>query len=231
MRLLSRLQRTTAQTLPDRTNRLEEYKICQEQATRLESNIWHTAGLLGVGTAISLVTVAAQKPPFAVVLLAGVFAINVSLIWWRFVRRWGSIQSLYYRRMAGLEELLGFELSKLVAKYDRLATGQKLQRRKQGRIWEKFIFRVFYNRDKQWDEEVLIRDYDEFIKGKDAINWYEYRGIQPVCNLLVKTSIFLWWALVMASAFSCQPIIENLSFSALALLVLLIMDISLWRQA
>ena len=105
--------------------RFQEYQICREEAARLESYLWITAAVFGVASAVGLaftLPLAGRVPPphyarLAVAIVTA-FEINVSLVWWRFVRRWGSIQRLKYRRMDDLEAELGFRQNRLVTQAD-----------------------------------------------------------------------------------------------------------------
>jgi hypothetical protein len=93
----------------------KEYQICREDAARLESYIWQTAAVFGIASAVGLaftLPLAGLVPPLHYARLAvaimTAFEINASLVWWRFVRGWCSIQTLKYQRMDDLEAELGF---------------------------------------------------------------------------------------------------------------------------
>jgi hypothetical protein len=105
--------------------RFKEYQICCEEAARLESHIWRTAAVFGIASAAGLaftLPLAGRVPPLHYARLAmaivTAFEINASLVWWRFVRRWRSIQTLKYQRMDDLEAELGFRQNRLVKKAD-----------------------------------------------------------------------------------------------------------------
>jgi hypothetical protein len=109
--------------------RFKEYQICREEAARLESYMWQTAAVFGIGSAAGLgfvLPLAGRVPPLHHARLAMVimtaFVINASLVWWRFVRRWRSIQTLKYQRMHELEAELGFRQDRLVHEADERAT-------------------------------------------------------------------------------------------------------------
>jgi hypothetical protein len=108
--------------------RFKEYQICREEAARLESSIWQTAAVFGVGSAAGLGFVfqfAGRVPPLhharLAVAIVTAFVINASLVWWRFVRRWRSIQDLKFKRMDELETELGFRQNRLVNEADERA--------------------------------------------------------------------------------------------------------------
>jgi hypothetical protein len=103
----------------------KEYQICREDAARLESYIWQTAAVFGIASAVGLaftLPLAGRVPPLhyarLAVAIVTAFEINASLVWWRFVRRWRSIQTLKCQRMAELEAELGFRQHRLVKHTD-----------------------------------------------------------------------------------------------------------------
>jgi hypothetical protein len=108
--------------------RFKEYQICREEAARLESYMWLTAAVFGAASAAGLgftLPLAARVPPLhyarLAVAMVTAFEINASLLWWRFVRRWWSIQTLTYQRMDALEAVLGFRQHSLVSEADEQA--------------------------------------------------------------------------------------------------------------
>ena len=108
--------------------RFKEYQICREEAARLESHIWRTAAVFGIASAVGLaftLPLAGRVPPIhharLAVAMVTAFEINASLVWWRFVRRWRSIQSLKSQRMNELEAELGFRQNRLVNEADERA--------------------------------------------------------------------------------------------------------------
>jgi hypothetical protein len=106
----------------------KEYQICREEAARLESSIWQTASVFGIGSGAALALVlqlAGRVPPLhharLAVAIVTAFVINASIVWWRFVRRWRSIQTLKYQRLNELEAELGFRQNRLVNEADERA--------------------------------------------------------------------------------------------------------------
>lgn len=68
--------------------RFKEYRICREEAARLESSMWQTAAVLGIDSAAGLgfvLPLAGRVPPLHHARLAMVmvtaFVINASLLW------------------------------------------------------------------------------------------------------------------------------------------------------
>jgi hypothetical protein len=115
--------------------RFKEYQICREEAAQLESHIWRTAAVFGIASAAGLaftLPLAGRVPPLhyarLAVAIVTAFEINASLVWWRFVRRWRSIQTLKYRRMDDLEAELGFRQNSMVKKADEEAMARPHRR-------------------------------------------------------------------------------------------------------
>lgn len=213
---------------------LSEYRICLEQASRLESNIWQTAGLLGIGSIAGLVALAGNSNiPFSAVLVAGVFAINASLVWLRFVRRWGSIQSVQFERMSEIEDQLEFKQSSLVSDRNREAFGHKLYVRKNGNLLQRLLVTVFYRLRFSKDEESeLMQLYaQKDDRDRRQIESYEYRGNQPACKLLVVTNVLLWGSYTVYQAFNTLngPLVSNFVILLIFLVALIVIDIAYWR--
>src|SRR3990172_11219093 len=87
---------------------LDEYKLCDERTSRLEGYVWQTASLLGIASILGLITTGrdlAASPHSAALpsALGSVFGIVAALVWWRFARRWWSIQHLMFERMREIE--------------------------------------------------------------------------------------------------------------------------------
>jgi hypothetical protein len=87
--------------------------------------MWQTAAVFGIGSAAGLgfvLPLAGRVPPLhharLAMMIVTAFVINASLLWWRFVRRWRSLQTLKYQRMHELEAELGFRQHRLVHEAD-----------------------------------------------------------------------------------------------------------------
>lgn len=215
---------------------LKEYQICLEQASRLESNIWQTAGLLGIGSIVGLISLIGDGTlaPFGAVLVAAVFAINVSLVWLRFTRRWGSIQTLKFERMSEIERKIDFKQSVLVEDRNKEALSHKIFLRESGNFFQYWLIKIFY-RIPSFNNEDVQRRIQSYKEREDETRWriedYEYRGIQPVCKLLVITNILLWSFFAGYAAYITPNNYEipNTVIALLALLVLIFIDIIYWR--
>src|SRR5262245_46466370 len=73
-----------------------EYEICQKAAQTLESIIWQTSGVIGIGSIGTLVLVVNRpdkdQPSWRVALIIGLSIFLLSIIWLFMARRWWSIQ-------------------------------------------------------------------------------------------------------------------------------------------
>jgi hypothetical protein len=99
---------------------LKEYELCQQSTQQLESLIWQTSGVVGIGAIGSLVALAVQilgtteqtsgSPPtsqpqhYGFLFILGLVIIIVVWIWWGMAKRWWDIQHLKFLRMAHIEE-------------------------------------------------------------------------------------------------------------------------------
>jgi hypothetical protein len=126
---------STTKVSPEAFERLfKEYQICHEQASRLESHIWQTATLFGVGSAIGLVSLASKEPDWVKTLVAAILAIIASLVWLRFAGRWWSIQRLKFERMDEIDKQIGFRQNIIVGETDIEAQSHRRYLQKHGRF-------------------------------------------------------------------------------------------------
>ena len=172
---------------------LEEYKICREEASRLESYIWKTSTILGLssgaGLLLKMKPVPLSPDHFYLTCAIAALMITASLVWWRLSRRWWSIQHIKYQRMSSLETKLGFKQNSLVGESDIRAMSDVRFRQEKGSIFER-ITRHLCN-------EIPITINSTSC---DDIGNYEYRGNQPVLRMLVFINILLWLCTVFAMA-------------------------------
>ena len=87
-----------------------EYEACQKAAQNLESIIWQTSGVIGIGSVGTLILVAnhptKDQPSWWVALIIGLSIFLFSIIWLFMARRWWSIQHAFFIRMRHIEERL-----------------------------------------------------------------------------------------------------------------------------
>jgi hypothetical protein len=102
---------------------LEEYKLCQESVQKIESSIWTTSGIIGIGTLGTLILALQQIIPKQILdntgksselgagFLFSAIIIGVATaavwIWWGMAQRWWRIQHSTLRRIRHIEQDLG----------------------------------------------------------------------------------------------------------------------------
>ena len=85
---------------------LAEYEVCQDSAHRLESIVWQTGSIMGIGSVTALALVATRNPGFFTVLLIAIFASAIPFLWWQIARRLWSVEHLKLGRMLAIEQEL-----------------------------------------------------------------------------------------------------------------------------
>jgi len=194
---------------------LEEYKLCDEKAARLEGYIWQTASLFGVGSAVALQSVAGMSPAddAATIAITSILGITFSLVWWRFARRWWSIQYLMFQRMETLDELHGSRMAQIVRDVDSAAQRHRLYLRKQGTRFERLVNRF-----------LDLSNVDR-LERVDGTEQHEYRGMREASRLLVCTLVGLWILLYL------QAVVKGLDFGLVSLGVgYVVLLAHLWRK-
>lgn len=110
---------------------LEEYKLCQDSVQTLESTIWTTSGVIGIGSLGSIVAILTQFSPatfflrpekvgaitpasMLMISLIGVVVTTTVFLWWGMAQRWWTIQHTTLRRMRHLEKRLGFNQKRYI---------------------------------------------------------------------------------------------------------------------
>jgi hypothetical protein len=122
--------------------------------------------LLGLGSGFGLLTLAGKTNNSFIIIIVAIFAINASLIWWRFAIRWWSIMHLIFRRMSEIENLIGFKLNIIISKRDKDYMENISYLRQNGKIWEKIYYTLFYQLG------------DDIKPQKHSVNAnYEYRKL------------------------------------------------------
>ena len=94
---------------------LEEYKLCQESTQKLESTIWQTSGVIGIGSIGSFIYLAVrqtEKINTLLVFAAGCVIVLTVWIWWNISLRWWDIQHAIFLRMGDIEENLKYLFQK-----------------------------------------------------------------------------------------------------------------------
>jgi hypothetical protein len=203
----------------------KEYDICRKEALQLETNIWKTAAIFSIGSGVGLTYFLKEYLIFKgnanqiglVVFLFGSFSIIVSLVWWRIVKRWWSIQHIKYERMRELEKLLGFRQCSMVCERD----CEAMEHIKSYR----FIYVIRY---KKMPKKTISKRSIDISRIKN----YEHRGIQPAISLLLWSNFVLWLSLYL---FSCGAIQfyygRHISEYIFPILIILIVSLYyFWRR-
>lgn len=218
----------TSESRPDSIERLLElYKILDEQVSRLESYIWQTATLLGIGSAVGLFSLANGVAGIKLneATIAALFAINASLIWWRFAKRWWSIQHLKFERMDEIEKRLVEQM--------KLGQGSTVRERD-----VEAMQHIKYQREKGGFRQRIASlqfSIPRDIKARESqrTSNYEHRGNQPVGKLLVVTNIALW--LMFATQTAILAVQTDIGIRMASLMIagvvfVLFVDLSAWRK-
>jgi hypothetical protein len=107
---------------PSRAELLKEYELCQADAQDLESTVWRTGAVIGIGSIGTLIVVANHpsqgQPPWQVAAIIGALVFLTSIIWWYIARRWWSIQHAFFMRMRHIEEQLGLYQARYIQYLD-----------------------------------------------------------------------------------------------------------------
>lgn len=93
----------------------EEYKLCQESTQKLESTIWQTSGVIGIGSIGSFIYLAVRQTKNVntpLVFAAGSVIVLTVWIWWNIALRWWDIQHAIFLRMGDIEENLKYIFQK-----------------------------------------------------------------------------------------------------------------------
>ncbi len=203
---------------------VEEYQICREDASRLESQIWKTSTILGLSSATGLVLKLQSEltsiEHFYIITAIAVLIITASLVWWRLSRRWWSIQHVKYRRMNDLEAKLGFKHNSSINCADTIAMSHIRYKQKQYKTREILtcINSYIWYDVPTWIEPELSSD-------KNLAN-HEHRGNQPALKLLVLVNIILWVVVVFAKAIQLGSFWETAGISGVYFFVALLF----WRK-
>ncbi len=200
-----------------------EYRICFDHANKLETNIWTTAGIFGIGSAVGFIAVAARSDLASsnyslAAVLAAFFSIIISMVWLRFVKRWRSVQSLQFERMDELEKQMGYKRNTVINTMDEKAM---LYRKRSP--WYRTIFHYIPRSIRGIDK----KEFDIIQNNKTAeqkLFQYEFRENIHVCELLVITNILVW--LTFMAVVSHQYLLGDLVF----LIPFAVVVIYFWRK-
>lgn len=187
---------------------IDEYKICYEHAYKLESLIWQTASIFGVGSLAGFGLLANIKFKsdldfFVLTLIISTLAISVSYTWIRFVRRWGSIEGKKFDRLQEIEKdiIVGFRNNLIIDEWDKKT---KSYRKSQ------CCLKKFFRYIPDYIEEMTPENLKKLLEDKKELeNYkkYEYRSIASMSVFLPYISISLWIFITLYAAL--KPMLEN----------------------
>lgn len=149
---------------------VEEYKLCESRVQSLDTTIWQTSSVFGIGSVLGVIALFENRTHFSTssILIISLVPIALLSVWYRFARRWWSIQHLAILRMKHLEQdALGFRMQYYVT------------------------FRDTYEERKNNRESLpqnLTCNQTDIIKQER----YEYRGIQPMTDFVISVCLLLW---------------------------------------
>jgi hypothetical protein len=166
---------------PKKEHQLEEYKVCHEATSDLSDQIWRTAAIFTVGSITGILLLARDSTipdDLAPWLLpvASVFAIGILFTWWRFARRWWSVQQVMFLRMRHIEYQLGLSASRYVEYLNQMKRCETLA----------------LQLPEQYKE-----DFEEELKNLSKRRTYEHRGIQPMMEFAIVVNAAAWVAFLL----------------------------------
>lgn len=158
----------------------KEYEWCQGSAQSLESTIWQTSAVIGLGTIASFIAVVPQNSlGWKEILATGILINSAFWIWWTMARRWWSIQQAYFIRMRHIEEdLKGIYKMRYVHYLDNPSA---LRESQLSRVRKKELYDRAHKRVLEGTFSVHQR------KGLQDFVW-----ILPLANTLIWLLYFIW---------------------------------------
>ena len=102
--------KTLGDEKPDKELLLKEYELCQNATQSLETIIWQTSAIIGIGSIGAFILVANRSEdkslPWIAICVIGLLVSSASWVWFLMARRWWSIQHANFLRMRHIEERL-----------------------------------------------------------------------------------------------------------------------------
>jgi hypothetical protein len=174
---------------------LEEYKLCEEKAERLDGFVWQTASILGGASAAALVRIASDADEISGLELglASIVGVTFALVWWRFARRWWSIQWVLYKRMEELDREYGSRMAVIVREWDDASQLHRLHLRKRGTLRQRatsLYLALPTTKKRHEDPERGKLGIDDWHN--PDTEQFEYRGMRESARLLVWVLVGLW---------------------------------------
>jgi hypothetical protein len=97
---------------------IKEYELCWEHVKQLDTNIWTTSGVIGLGSLVTFFTVGMTSQNEIIGICIGLLAISIIWIWWKISGRWWDIQHAIILRMIDIEEDIGYFQNRIVSYLD-----------------------------------------------------------------------------------------------------------------
>lgn len=162
------------QPIADNQILLKEYEWCRNTIQNLESLIWQTSAVIGIGSISTFILIAnhtaQEHPPWQVALIIGTLVSIASCIWLRMAKRWWSIQHACFLRMRHIEK----ELKLFQQRYVHFLDNP--------------------DGDKSWDlkNSGLPEDQKQEIKDRATGGGHQRSGIQDVVWTLPYINPIVW---------------------------------------
>ena len=170
---------------------LKEYELCQNAAQNLESIIWQTSAVIGIGSIGSLILVANQYQQASLswqaASLIGLLVFLFSCIWLFMARRWWSIQHIKYLRMSHIEEKLRLYQTRYLNYVDGLQQEENREEEEK---------EIKANNDLSDDQKEEIRD--RAVKDKEYVlvfflmKHHQHYGIRDIIKYIPVIIFFVW---------------------------------------
>lgn len=182
---------------------LEEYRICRDSSHRLESNVYRTATIFGIGSAAAIAVVtqgfgvlatAQEISPIdrlLTVTLATALALAGWFTWWRMAERWRSVSWAMIVRMQHIERSTGLRANLYVRALDDY---REMQEGDQSEFERRVQF-VHNRMSANFNKPYLDQDQEENLRS--FTGQHEYRGIKPMIRFLVWVNVFAWLLLLV----------------------------------
>jgi hypothetical protein len=168
---------------------LKEYELCQDSSQTLESVIWQTGAVIGIGSIGSLALVAKDQPSWQVAAIIGLLVVLTARLWWFMAKRWWSIQHAKFLRMCHIEETLGLYQTRYVYYLDGLTRAEKKgnsRRQDKEDIRARRKLKERFLPTDPWVKDHLSEDM------KDARANYQYKGVQDYLKCLPWLNLAAW---------------------------------------
>ena len=102
-----------------RSELLEEYKICNKNASEMDQLIWNSSKILGIGSLGSILISSFSLDKGNItpqqILILGFFIVASTWIWWGIAKRWWDVQHTAYQRMRDIEKVLGYGMARYIS--------------------------------------------------------------------------------------------------------------------